>query len=98
MQFLSKCFIFSKSIYRVPYFHIKTQQQCAKEKSTKLRHRKGSGIWYTPKCVGVGALACGVWCSQVRYSLLCSILSLYLSPLYYICLGLIPMAWLAPFY
>ena len=32
------------------------------EKSTKLGHRKGSGIAGNPECVGVGALVGGVPC------------------------------------
>ena len=30
------------------------QQQCAKEKSTKFGHGKGSGIAGNPECVGLG--------------------------------------------
>ena len=36
------------------------------EKSTKLGHRKRSGITDNPECVGVGALVSGVQCWLVR--------------------------------
>ena len=41
---------------------IEEQQQWAKEKSTKLGHRMGSGFAANPECVGVGALVAGVQC------------------------------------
>ena len=40
--------------------HLNIKQQRAMEKSTRLGHRKGSGIADNPMCVGEGTLVGGV--------------------------------------